>query len=426
MKRFRVFFGIAIWAALLAGLGYGWRQAATVDSPPKWTADLVRYAVSQRREVSLEASESCYLKAGDPIFVIEGEDQVRRIGEISRADSDRLEALFYASAPPLDDSHWLSHHRTPDSLEWVLKTMLPPHKRKQMTEELQAAAKAHHEEILRTLRPVVEDGLKEALAVVEQDLPKVLKKHQPELEELGGKYQRDIVEREIVPLVKNEIWPIVRRQAEPTVTQVGKEIWQRASLWRFGWRYFYDKTPLPQRDLTRREWERFLREEATPVLESHTGDFIEVQKRILKELVKNDKVRKAARKNLGRIMDDPQMQKLVWTIVREGVVENPRLKQTLDKHWQSPRTQRAMQLAGQRLEPLAVRMGELLVGTPETGVTEEFARVLRNQILRKDRRWLVLQKAEQAREGKKMPVEPGDPDAINPFVRDIKLQASSS
>jgi hypothetical protein len=47
-------------------------------------------------------------------------------------------------------------------------------------------------------------------------------------------------------------------------------------------------------------------------------------------------------------------------------------------------------VAAERLEPTARRIGDLLFGTRETGVSPEFARVLRSQILGKDRRWLVL------------------------------------
>ena len=36
-------------------------------------------------------------------------------------------------------------------------------------------------------------------------------------------------------------------------------------------------------------------------------------------------------------------------------------------------------------------MGDLVFGSPKEGISPEFAAVLRNQILHKDRRWLLLQ-----------------------------------
>ena len=70
---------------------------------------------------------------------------------------------------------------------------------------------------------------------------------------------------------------------------------------------------------------------------------------------------------------------------------NPRLRAVLEKHWRGPQAEQAFLLASQRLEPAVHQIGQILFGTPETGVTPEFARVLRNRILRKDRRWLVLE-----------------------------------
>jgi hypothetical protein len=64
-----------------------------------------------------------------------------------------------------------------------------------------------------------------------------------------------------------------------------------------------------------------------------------------------------------------------------------------------------------------VRIGELLFGTRDGGVTPEFARVLRNQILGKDKRWLVLEAGAAGgspRSAIKCSI--GGEPAVNPFV----------
>jgi hypothetical protein len=84
-----------------------------------------------------------------------------------------------------------------------------------------------------------------------------------------------------------------------------------------------------------------------------------------------------------------------------------------------------LQITSARLEPTAVRIGELLLGTPDGGVTPEFARVLRNQILFKDRRWFVLENPnsppvrDRASQQLTLRVTKGPPDAVNPFVRSL-------
>jgi hypothetical protein len=49
-----------------------------------------------------------------------------------------------------------------------------------------------------------------------------------------------------------------------------------------------------------------------------------------------------------------------------------------------------MKMANGRLESTITRIGQALFGSPKGKITPEFARVLRNRVLHKDDRWLVL------------------------------------
>ena len=48
-----------------------------------------------------------------------------------------------------------------------------------------------------------------------------------------------------------------------------------------------------------------------------------------------------------------------------------------------------MRLAGQRLEPVVRAIGDDLLGTQEAGIDPDFERLLRQQILGKDRQWIT-------------------------------------
>ena len=109
----------------------------------------------------------------------------------------------------------------------------------------------------------------------------------------GSRYQDHVVDQELVPLIREQIWPIVQKHAEPLANQVGEEMFERASLWRFGWRFLYDKSPLPEKNLTQAEWNRFVNEEGLPVLNSHASDFMAVQRLILEDIAHNELVRDA-------------------------------------------------------------------------------------------------------------------------------------
>jgi hypothetical protein len=183
----------------------------------------------------------------------------------------------------------------------------------------------------------------------------------------------------------------------------------------------YDRTPLPQKNLTKREWQRFLEEDATPVLQAHADDFLRVQQQIAADVAQNPRIRETVRVTLAQFTQDPELRALVWGIAREVLVDNPRLREVIQQRWRSPQTQYAMQRSAERFEPTVRRIGDLLLGTPEKGVTPEFARVLRNQILHKDRRWLVLTPssgtAARNASGRLRLLVTYDPrPSINPFV----------
>lgn len=448
MRTLRVIVGIGIWLGLAGGawwlVGERFSASGVVDQssesggvqglPP--AQQLWRYATAQRREAPFEMERPATLAVGDPIFVVDGQGDAVQVGEVLRvADAKGAgqrwttaaagQALFYPQAPPLAPGARLEYYATPQSLDWVVQTMLPPAKRRLIAQELSVAFQQHQEEVLQALRPVVEESLRDALAVIEQDLPAVVRSHRPQLEKLGDKYRGPLLEQRLAPLVRKEIWPLVQRRAEPLANEIGQEVWERASLWRFGWRLAYDVSPLPERNLAEHEWRRFLKDEATPVLEAHTDDFIRLQQQILADVVRNEKVRKVVRQSVIDITNDPEVQHVAWTIFRDALLQNPRLQETLERHWRSEAAQRAFALAAERFEPTVRRIGDLLFGTRETGVSPEFAQVLRNQILGKDRRWLVLKTpaissssaaTEANRDPAPLRVRIGRDNPRNPFV----------
>lgn len=402
MKRIiQITLGIAIWcAASVAGWYFGFRTSD--ERVSKLTSDLYDHAVGDRQTVFVYMEETMPLGIGDPVFVIDAEGNYTQVGEVASIPaSKRLtfgtvepvktgELLLYGTAPDLGDEASLSVHETPESMEWVLQTMLPPQKRRQVSLEIRNAFEQHQDEIVKALQPIIEEGFYDAIDIVERDFESALIARSGELERIGAKYQGDLVEREVIPLVRSEIFPIVRKHGEPLANQVGKEMWEEASVWRFGWRYIYDISPLPQRDLARKEWDRFLNKEAIPILESHVDDFVRMQQRVFTDVARNPRVQDVVRKSVRQIIRDPDVQELVMEIIKEVFVDNRNLRNALRKHWTSPRARNAFRLASRRFEPTAVKIGEMMFGSPEDGITPEFARVLRNQVLRKDRRWLVL------------------------------------
>ncbi|MEJ7593189.1 MAG: hypothetical protein WKF77_16710 [Planctomycetaceae bacterium] len=138
------------------------------------------------------------------------------------------------------------------------------------------------------------------------------------------------------------------------------------------------------------EFDRFLEQEVRPQLEARSDQFVTITQRIISRVSRNDRVRSVIRENLRKVSSDPELQAIIWSVVQESISQNENLKTSLQDYWKSAEVQNALQVANVRFEPTARAIGDAIFGNRENGVTPEFSRVLRSQILLKDRRWLVV------------------------------------
>lgn len=401
MRSLRVFFGIAVWAGLLGAAAWSIdrRVAEEGYAPQDIRDELTKLVQTPRNMVRLSSGRSLRFTEGDPVFATDDAGDTHQIGEVTAcftADGQRgrsafateAEVLLYDNVNPAE--FVLVHYTSPDSLAATFATMLPPKKRVQIANEIRRAFEQNRHEVVAQLKPIVEKSVRESVKVIERELAAAIRRHRGELTDLSAKYQRDLVKTEVVPLVKKEVLPIVQKHAQPLAEDIGKTLWGKVSLWSFGWRYIADKTPLTDKDRVKKEWARFVKREIIPEMERRSDDIVKSVQRILNDASKNPKVRSAVRRNLSKVIEDPAVHRLIWKLVREVMIESPRVREVLEKNWQSPEARRAFQLASERFEPTAVRIGEMLFGTPDGGITPEFASVLRRQILHKDQRWLIL------------------------------------
>ena len=330
---------IVIGALLIVGLAAApWvLLRAPGSSGPAALPALWHYWTGKRRTLVLEFSRPTDLVVGDVIYMPEGDSRhpsgLRRVGEVHtlladgrpmnarRAAVTQASALVYPSTPALGSQPAVVYHTKPDTIVWVIEALITPERKASMLRDLQQAIEVHRTEIVAAFQPVIEQTLRDLRGVLEQDLPPALERHRPEFEALSAKYRRDILNQELLPLVKSDVLPIVRQRAEPALREVGQELWQRVSLWRFGWRFAYDLSPLPEKNLMDREWNRFVQEDALPTLEKHSDQFVDVIKDILRDVSRDQRLQAAVRRSLETIANDPQVRRLVRNVLdRKSVV----------------------------------------------------------------------------------------------------------
>jgi hypothetical protein len=392
---------------------------------------LWEFVSGSRRKVVLKLAQPDLIKVGDQIFLA-GRTGGPAVGRVTRVESptsaeqqlvwaDYAEAEFYSSAPALQAGARLTLHQNPQSLDWVIETMLSPQIRSEIIELLTVAFNEHQAEIVQRLQPLLLESLRRSSEVLRDDFRRAVLERREELRAISSRYQQEFINPQLTPLLRDEVWPIIQRESRPLANLIGQQLWEQASLWRLTWRLVYDASPLPQRDLTRKEFNRFVSDHVVPTLEDHLGDFVDLQKRIISEVIANERVRTVAGEGFDQLTNDVELQRVLLGILNDVLTDNPRLKSVWQDVWSTPEAQSALADANERLEPTITAIGEAMFGNPRKQITPEFSKVLRNKVLFKDQRWLVLYPAanEATDSGlppeATLPVESGDPLAPNPF-----------
>ncbi|MGI9517080.1 MAG: hypothetical protein ACR2NP_08550 [Pirellulaceae bacterium] len=426
----RIIIGILLWLAVItvAGLRFA---TDWIGSDSAASRSLAEYAFKPRTNWDLKFQYRSVVRIGDPVFFEHEDGRLVQVGALRQVDSPESRShnetyanwasvTFFSSAPNIEAGDYLTSHETPNSMDWVARYLFPPSRRQEIARLITKVYAEHSQEIMRDLMPILQDAWDEISIIVRDELVESIRKRQPEFERLGVRFREEIVEKDLIPLINEEVWPLVQVQAQPLLEQVGEQIWQRASIWGFGWRAIYDASPLPRRDLTKQEFSRFLENEAMPIIVANLPRFFEAQQVVLEQLVQNPRVIETLRRSLIKIGSDTELQTLMLDVLRETLFENPRLANALRNIWRRPDLQRVLELTDRRMEPTVVRIGESVFGSPYYGVTPEFARILRNKILLKDRRWLILHKADDSAEAEPLIRDNQDPDTL------IVLRGSST
>ena len=406
MRKRHLWLGLGFWLfAAVAVLV--WATSPSSGKQEQVARELHQYWTSQKRVVTIRLTSARRLAIGDPIVTWD-ETGFRQIGEVESLHRDgaalpdreavvaEAMVIFYANTPPVGSESQLTLFETPDTLAWVVQTLLPKQRTREVAEVMRGYFADHREQMIAALRPVVEASVRDALSAIQQEFPVVFEQHQEEIEQLGRNYQESVLQEQLLPIIKRDVWPLIQGQAEPLAAEIGWELWKRLSLWSFSWRMAYDWLPLTGQELVRQEWARFLREEVRPVLNQHQQDFIDIVREAGLAIVQNQDIRSVVNGSLTQLLTDPNFQRLIARFFNELIIQNGRLREVINERWQSDDTQDAIALVSAKMEPAAQHVGEIVLGSIEDGLTPEFVQVLRTRILSKDERWLLLENPVEA------------------------------
>lgn len=408
-RRRHFILGTLAWVAgLIAAVTIVRGQLSSTDhQPTDVLRDVSRWVLNERQQYRATAPRSVRLAVGDPVLAKTEDGNWRQVGVVRGTGephrretwtSDITVMLYDEFTDGDADNVILEYHATPTSLDWVIRTILSQEKQQEIADLIAADWMVHQAEVIDRLQPVMRESLSRAIDAIESELPAVMRRHRADFARVGERYQADILQEQLIPLVRTEVLPVAVEEMRPLLTDIAETLWERVSLWQFTWRYLYDVSPLPERNRVQQEFERFVETVAIPELESRTEEFVDVAKRIVARVSRNDEVRGVIRRNLRTIAEDDELREIIWDVLRESVIRNEKLHDTLDQYWKSAETRAALKVASSSFEPTVRRIGDMVFGTRTGGVSPEFAKVLRLQILTKDRRWLLLKRVDGDRE----------------------------
>jgi hypothetical protein len=404
LKRLRLMLGGAAWIAVvcLAVFGLQRESSSSEHGPTDVLRDVSHWVLDQRTEFRAQSTHNLLVAIGDPVLMRLDDGSFQQVGVVRRTGGPDRKAFLTSSVNVLlydsvadgaTDGLMLEYHSTPTSLDWVVKTMISPEKQVRIADLIAADWAIHQAEVVEKLRPVLRESVSRAVDAIESQLPVALRRHRDEFTQVGERYQAEILEKEVVPLVRQFILPVAMEEIRPVAAEIGEALWRKVSIWRFTWRYLYDVSPLPSRDAVKVEFKRFMETEAIPELEARSDHFVATAEKIVSRVSRDPDVQRIIRRNLKTVAEDPQLRDIVWQVLRESILENHQLYTALDEYWQSDETRMALKVASSSFEPTVRKIGDMVFGTRDKGVSPEFARILRLQILTKDRRWFLLRTA---------------------------------
>ncbi len=421
VQQIRLLIGLLIWGgAILWLLNSAAARSGGLQRVGGLCRDLSAWLTGNEITLPAKSELPLILAPGDPVFRRQPDGKLLQIGQVlgngtqgllpvwTTACSLRLDAT--AGQELLRQGVQLEYHQTPGSLQWVGETLLSPQIRERIGAILAEEWQKNGPAVEQQLEPLMRESVGLVLRSVETELPAVMENHRARFSELSELYQGEVIRRRLVPLVREEILPIVEEEVRPEAMELARELWDRVSLWSFTWRYLYDLSPLPERHAVRQEFERFLAREIRPALEARTENVVVVMERILQRVSRNQRIREEIRREIQTAVNDDRLQQIVLSVLRQSIVQNQTLQTELRSYFTRADVQSELSLVARRIEPMMRRIGDEVFGNREAGVTAEFARVMRVQILLKDRRWLVL----SASGGNSASVSSAqDPDVLN-------------
>lgn len=392
--------GAATWIA--AGAVGLWAAGPSAGAMARPVQRIGTWLLTPTR--TLEADLPGPLAVGDPILDPERRP-IGRVAALQDPDGTRIAATWKSTAAV---STWrvtlVLDPEAPAGVEalrprtctaagdgrWVLETLLPEPKRKLVYAEIDLFLKENRPEIERFVRPLAEDAIGHAMAILEKNLSAAVEKRSAEIHAILDSH-RIMVKDDLLPVLKRKLGPSAKQKAEPLLREVGRELWDELPMWSLGWSAFVDKLPGTNKTRVDQWWAEFLENKAIPICAKHEGELIKALEELIEEGARDPEVRAALAGATRRLAADPRFKALVRGILEDALVRPFDAAGLMERLWADPAHQQRLRRLEELAGPMFQRIGRKVTTDPVTGrIDPDLARVLRRVVFQKDGQWVEL------------------------------------
>jgi hypothetical protein len=281
------------------------------------------------------------------------------------------------------------------SFLFALQTLLPAARWRQVQEEWSSFRSRHAASLAHELEPLASELLAAALRAVAEELPDALERHRAEIDAVVARMREGLAQEQVRPLLVEELWPMVKRHAAAPMESVGRELWERVPLMSFALRAAADRLLEDEPVRVEDRWRRFVEEEALPTLRAHQPELEQAFAALVKDVLSSEPVQARATAAWEGVRYDPQVQALARALVRELLVENPRLPAAMKALAERPATKERVRRLGERFQEFFDPLGDLIfLDETGEGINPDLAWLIRLLLLRRDANVVYVEDGE--------------------------------
>ncbi len=370
----------------------------TVGTVPRRILD---HVFTLRDRITVRFTSASGLLPGDPLMAPDGEGfaVIGRTRDVTVSGSDEI-VTFEADPEVLrthhDGARVVAMHPA-SNLAWALTTLAPGELRGTFEARLRELWERERSDVLAGFAPELRITIEEIGRAFAERVPGAIERNRGTWEPIVARIRTDIVDHDLSPIFQERVWPRVEEQVGRAAAGIAEEIITGmgfGTVARALWAKTKDTVGVGSETAFATELETALRDKALPVLRKRAPELMHAALGAASEAWKDPAVRDALGRSLDRVMTDPEVAQCVNRIWNDVVNSDPTFREALHAAFARPGLWRPVEGFVKAAEPiLNETLQDALLRPDRRGFGDRLTQVLRNLMLRKDRRYALLMDA---------------------------------